>query len=60
MQDGFPELLGRLQGLLEQGFRVAAVQGNLAVAWTSQGYHPFLEVLLVRDQRWTYLDTGPA
>jgi len=57
----FPWLLGLLQQLYLQGFRIISHEVNTAVFSIpikplQQGYHSFLEVVLMRDTVWNHLD----
>ena len=45
-----------LQQLLRLGFRVISHEVNMTVKTTTRGYHSYLEVLLMKDTVWSYLD----
>jgi len=61
----FPWLLGLLQQLYVQGFRIISHEVNTAVFSMvdpsikplQQGYHSYLEVVLMRDTVWNHLDS---
>jgi len=59
-QHRFPWLLKLLQQLYKLGFRVISHEVNMTVKSTSSGYHSHLEVVLMRDTAWSYLDSRPG
>jgi hypothetical protein len=52
----FPWLLGLLQQLYKAGFRLVSHEVNMTVKNISLGYHNYLEVVLMRDTVWSFLD----
>jgi hypothetical protein len=53
----FPWLLELLQRLYKAGFRLVSHEVNMTVKNISLGYHNYLEVVLMRDTVWSFLDT---
>ena len=45
-----------LQGLYLQGFRVVSHEVNMSVKTFVEGYQPLLEVGLMKDKVWNFLD----
>jgi len=64
-KQSFPWLLGLLQQLYVQGFRIISHEVNTAVFSMvdpsikplQQGYHSYFEVVLMRDSVWSHLDS---
>ena len=54
----FPWLLRLLQHLYQLGFRLISHEVNMTVKTqaSTAGYHSYLEVVLMRDTVWAYLD----
>jgi hypothetical protein len=55
-QKRFTWLLGVLQQLYRLGFRLISHEVNMTVKTTTGGYHSFLEVVLMKDTVWSFLD----
>ena len=52
----FQWLLSVLQGLYLQGFWVVSHEVNMSVKTFVEGYQPLLEVVLMKDEVWNFLD----